>query len=159
MIIPTHQNHGNQYTMIKQLHNWGTPFLPCNWCIPKKTKQKKHKKPPYRYGWMRGNLKIKKYHRARDRPAFCIWPDQGERQLCVWCHSSESHQSHTGRDTSESRTHNCLPLKKHSWDLKNRTSLSSGGGNCPTLKFEEFSSIKRVTWALNLAKKKKNRTN
>lgn len=44
-----------------------------------------------------------------DRPAFGIWPDRGERQLCVWCHSSESHQSHTGWNTSVSRTHNCLP--------------------------------------------------
>lgn len=62
--------------------------------------------------------------RLRDRPAICIWPDRGERQLCVWCHSSESHQSRTGPNTSESRTHNCLPLKKHRWDFKNRASLS-----------------------------------
>lgn len=55
-----------------------------------------------------------------DRPAFGIWPDRGERQLCVWCHSSESHQSHTGWNTSVSRTHNCLPLKKHRTDFKNR---------------------------------------
>lgn len=60
----------------------------------------------------------------RNRPAFCIWPDRGGQQLCVWYHSSEFHQSHTGRNTSESRTHNCLPLKKHRWDFKKRPCLS-----------------------------------
>lgn len=59
------------------------------WCIFKKR---------HGHGWGGAWLKLAPSH--RDRPAFCIWPSRGERQLCVWCHSLESHQSHTGRNTS-----------------------------------------------------------
>lgn len=71
-------------------------------------------------GW--GEARRKKLNGApshEDRPAFCIWPDRGAPLLCVWCHSSESHQSHTGWNTSVSRTHNCLPLRKYIWNFKN----------------------------------------
>lgn len=95
-------------------------FSHANWCIFKKVKHGSG------YGWMRRDVKIKnKASNHWDTPAVCIWPDRGERQLCVWCHSSESHQSRTGPNTSESRTHNCFPLKKHRWDFKNMISLSS----------------------------------
>lgn len=64
---------------------------------------------------------------GKDRPAIGIWPDRGEPQPCVWCHSSESHQSHTRWNTSVSQTHNCLPLRKHSGKFTNMLFKWIGG--------------------------------
>lgn len=120
-----HSNTSESWESIhndeKQLHNWADAISLMQ--IGAFLKKVKHGSG---YGWMRRDVKIKnKASNHWDTPAVCIWPDRGERQLCVWCHSSESHQSRTGPNTSESRTHNCFPLKKHRWDFKNRISLSS----------------------------------
>ncbi len=107
-----HQNHENHNTMTRNSFTTGlTLFFHANWCILGKNKKV--------MGGSDMTGKTKKQATELDRPAFCIWPDRVERLLCVWFHSSESHQSHTGRNTSESRTHNCPPLKKHKSNFKN----------------------------------------
>lgn len=78
-----------------------------------------------------GGTVLKRKTRGKHRPAIGIWPDQGELQPYVWCHSSESHQSHTRRNTSVSQTHNCLPLRKHSGQFNNMPfKCISGWGWC-----------------------------
>lgn len=119
-------DHSNTFESWELIHNDKInhftaglmPFLPCRLVHFQKDKRNTRL-------WVDEAL-LKTRLRGSDRPAFCIWRDRGEPQLCVWCHSSEFHQSRTGPNTSESRTHNCLPpLKKHRWDFRNRASLGS----------------------------------